>query len=185
MLCTRQINFFSSYIYFFCWPFFLSVRRKIRQMQLRERRRQKCSNCQIFHFDESSKSRQRILLAFGLVCNVCNDQATTARSCYFGFFNTNFELTRVHLCYMFWSGSSYAKNLPKVNRKKIMVASPFAALSSYLQNVERILASCCHLYINCLAILLFIETCSKLAFKTVVQYCLHCDAEHVSFFQCV
>ena len=166
-------------------------------MQLRERRRQKCSNSRIFHFDESSKSSQRILLAFGLVCNVCNDQATTARSCYFGFFNTNFELTRFHVCYMFWSGSSYAKNLPKVNRKEIManlpkvnrkeiiVASPSAALSSYLQNVERILASCCHLYINCLAIILFIETCSKLAFKTVAQYCLYCDAEHVSFFRCV
>ena len=56
-----------------------------------------------------------------------------------------------------------------------MVASPSAFLSSFLYNLERILASCSQLYINCLAILLFIETCSKWAFKMVTQYCLYCD----------
>ena len=80
-----------------------------------------------------------------------------ARSCCFGFFNANFELTRVHYCYIFWSGSSYAKNLPKVIEKEIMVASPSAALSSFLQNLERILASCRQLYnIVYIAILSFL-----------------------------
>ena len=83
------------------------------------------------------------------------------RPCCFGFFNANFELTGVHYCYIFWSRSSYARNLPKVSGREIMVASPFADLSSFLQNLERILGYCIQLYINCLAILLFTETCSK------------------------
>ena len=40
---------------------------------------------------------------------VCNDQATKARSSCSGFYNANFELTRVHYCYIFWYRSSYAK----------------------------------------------------------------------------
>ena len=106
---------------------------------------------------------------------VCNDQTTTARSCCFGFFNANSELICVHYCYIFWSGSSYAKNLPKVNGREIIVTSPSTALRSFLQNLERILACCSQLYINCLAILRFTETCSKQAFKTVAQYCRYCD----------
>ena len=123
----------------------------------------------IVRASQNSKNFSHLLLNKSLF-KVYNDQATTAQSCYFGFFNTNLELTRVHLCYIFRSGCSYAKNLPNVNGKEIMVASPPASLISFLQNLERILASCSQLYINCLAILLFIKTCSKQAFKTVAQY---------------
>ena len=45
----------------------------------------------------------------------------------FGPFNANFEFTRVPLCYIVWSGNTYAKNLPKVNGKEFMVAFPSAA----------------------------------------------------------
>ena len=100
---------------------------------------------------QNSKNFSNLLLTQSSL-KVCNDQATTARSCCFGFFNANFELTRVHYCYIFWSGSLFAKNLPKVNGRKIIVASPSAALRSFLQNLERILAYCSQLYINCLAI---------------------------------
>ena len=116
----------------------------------------KFSDSPIFLFYKNSKSSQHTLLAFGFLLlffivrtlqnsknfshllitksslKVCNDQATTARSCCFGFFNANFELTHVHCWYIFWSGSSYAKNLPKVNGREIIVASPSAALRSFL-----------------------------------------------------
>ena len=148
-----------------------------------------------YHFSivrvlQNSKNFSQLFFNKSLL-KVCNDWATTARSCCFGFFNSNFELTRVHLCYIFWCGSSDTKNLPKVNIKEIMVASPSAALSSFLQNLERILASCSQLYINYLASLLFIETCSKWAFKAVAQYCLYGDTllftcfGHVPSFRCV
>ena len=76
---------------------------------------------------------------------VCNDQATTTRFCYFGFSNASFELTRVHLCYIFWSGSSYSQNLPKVNGKETLMVPPSTTLSSFQQNLQRILASCSQL----------------------------------------
>ena len=106
---------------------------------------------------------------------VCNNKATTTQSCCFGFFNANFELTRVRLCCIFWSGISNARNLPKVNGKEMIVVSASAGLRSFLQNLERILASCSQLYINCLAILLLYTNPLKQAFKTVAQYCLYCD----------
>ena len=139
---------------------------------------------------QNSKNFSHLLFTKSLL-KVCNDQATTRWSCYFGFFNANFELTGVHYCYIFWSRSSYAWNLPKVSGREIMVASPSAALISFLQNLERILGYCIQLYINCLAILLFTETCSKQAFKTVAQYYLYCNTvlftcfEHVRPFHCV
>ena len=116
--------------------------------------------------------RTSVICCSTRMLKVCSDQPTTAGSCCFGFFNASFELTRVHSCNIFRSGSSYAKNLPKFNGKEIMVASPSAALSFFLQNLERILANCSQLYINCLAISLFIEICSKRAFKVVAQQCL-------------
>ena len=63
---------------------------------------------------------------------VCNDKTTTAQSCCFGFFNADFQLTRVRLYYIFWPENSYAKNLPNMNGKEIIVASPSATLSSFL-----------------------------------------------------
>ena len=59
---------------------------------------------------------------------MCNDKARTAQSCCFGFFNADFKLTLVHLRYVFWSGSLYARNLPKVNGKEIIVTSPSTSL---------------------------------------------------------
>ena len=146
----------------------------------------------LLFFDRTSFTKYFSLLLFTKsLLKVCNDQSTTARTCSFGFFNANFELSRVGYCYIFWSRNSYVKNLAKVNGNEIMVAPPSAVLSYFLQNLERILASCSQLYTNCLANLLFIETCSKQTFKTVVQYCLYCDAvlftyfEHISSFRCV
>ena len=136
---------------------------------------------------QNSKNSSHLLFTKSLL-KVCNDQAMTARSCCFTFLNTNFELTSVHYCYIVWSGSSHAKNLPKVNGREIVVVSPVTALGSFLQNLKRILAYCSQLYINCLAILLFTETCSKQPFQTVAQYCLYCDTvlftcfENASFF---
>ena len=49
---------------------------------------------------------------------VCNDEATTAWSCCFDFFNANFDLSRVHCCYILWSGSLYVKNLPNCQWKR-------------------------------------------------------------------
>ena len=108
----------------------------------------------------------------------CNDQAKTAQSCRLGFFNANSELTRA-----FWSGSSYARNLPRVYGREIIVVSPSTALHSFLQNLERILACCSQLYINCLAILLFTETCSKQAFNMVALYCPYCDTVPFTCFE--
>ena len=131
----------------------------------------------------------RHLLFTKSLLKVCNDQATTVWSCCFGFFNVNFELTRVRYCYIFWSGSSYVKTLPIANGKEIIVVSLSAVLISFLQNLERILASCNQLYINCLVILLFVETCSKQAIMAISQYCLYFDPviltcfEHVSSFR--
>lgn len=98
--------------------------------------------------------RTSVICCSTRMLKVCSDQPTTAGSCCFGFFNASFEFTHVHLCYSFWPGSLYTKNLHKVNGKKIMVVSPSTALSSFLQNFERILASCTQLYINCLSMLL-------------------------------
>ena len=117
----------------------------------------------------------RHLLFTKSLLKVCNDQATTVWSCCFGFFNVNFELTRVRYCYIFWSGSSYVKTLPIANGKEIMVVS--------------LSASCNQLYISCLVILLFVETCSKQAIMAISQYCLYCDPailtcfEHASSFR--
>ena len=87
-------------------------------------------------------------------CSKCAMIRSQQQYCCFGFFYTNCKLTCVHLCYIFWSGSSYAKNLPKFNGKEITVLPPSAALSSFLSNFERILANCRQSYINCLAILI-------------------------------
>ena len=54
-----------GYVFFFVRPF-LPVRRKTRQTQSQEKE-DKLFHSQIFHFDESLKSRQRILIMFGLL----------------------------------------------------------------------------------------------------------------------
>ena len=202
---------FLVYIYLFVHPFSQSVEKFVKCSH--EREEDKFSNSQIFmkvqslvnayyyHLDcyyyfsiirtlQNSKNFSYLLFTQSFL-KVCNDQATAAQSCCFDFFNANFELTRVHYCYTFQSGSSYARNLPKVNGKEIMVASSFAAFSSFLQNLERIIASCSQLYINCQVILLFKKTYTKQAFKTVALYCLYCDTvlvtcfEHIFSFWCV
>ena len=117
---------------------------------------------------QNSKNFNHLLLNKSLL-KVCNDKATTTESCCFVFINANFEFTRVHLCYIFWSGSSYTKNLPKVNRKEIIVASPSTTLTSLLQNLERIQPSYFQLYLTVWQSSFCIETCSKWAFRTVAQ----------------
>ena len=151
---TLEKSIFSLVYISFCPPFFCQSEEKFVKCS-HEREEGKFSDSQIFLFYKIYKSSQRMLLAFGFLLlsyelykivrisviyllftksslKVCNDQATTARSCCLGYFSANFELTRVHYCYIFWSGSLNAKNLPKVNGREIMMASPSAALRSFL-----------------------------------------------------
>ena len=108
------------------------------------------------------------LLSNKSLLKVCNEKAATSRSCCFRFRNASFGLNCVHSCYIFWSGSSYVKNLPNSNGNEIRVASPSAVLSSFLHNLETILARCSQLYINCFATLLFIDGCTVLS---ILLYC--------------
>ena len=63
ILYTREINF-SVHIYIFCPPFFFPHSQK--KVSLNAATIEKKANSLIvFHFDERSKSSQRILLAFG------------------------------------------------------------------------------------------------------------------------
>ena len=55
-----------SVIYILSSALFLSIRRKFVKCS-HERKEDSFSDIQIFHIDESSKSSQRILLAFGLL----------------------------------------------------------------------------------------------------------------------
>ena len=64
MLYSREIKF-AVRIYIFCLSFFSVVRREIRQMQSQVKE-DKFSDSQIFHTDDSSRSRQYMLPAFGL-----------------------------------------------------------------------------------------------------------------------
>ena len=63
--CTREINF-AVHIYIFCPPFFWRSQEKFVKCS-HKRKEDKFSDSQIFHFEESSKSSQYILLAFGLL----------------------------------------------------------------------------------------------------------------------
>ena len=142
-----------------------------------------------FSFVQASQNIKNFsyLLFTKRLLRVCNDEATTAWSCCFDFFNANFDLSRVHCCYILWSGSSYVKNLPNCQWKRNYCCVSLHCLSSFLQNLKRILASYSQLYINCLTILLFIETCSKDS-CTVFSILLHCPFylfEHVFSFECV
>ena len=65
ILYTREINF-SVHIYIFCPPFFLTQSEENFVKCSHDREEGKFSDSQIFHFDERSKSSQRILLAFGI-----------------------------------------------------------------------------------------------------------------------
>ena len=58
------MNFFCSYIYFLSALFFKQSEENFVKCS-HDREEGKFSDSQIFHFDERSKSSQRILLAFG------------------------------------------------------------------------------------------------------------------------
>ena len=93
---------------FFCLPFFVSQKKNWSNAATR---------------DESSKSSQRdiasvwIIIIFpsyelykivriSVICfstRVCSKSAMIEQSRWFRFFKANFELTCVHLCYIFWS----------------------------------------------------------------------------------
>ena len=64
ILYTREINF-SAHIYIFCPPFFSTQSEENFVKRSHDREEGKFSDSPIFHFDERSKSSQRILLAFG------------------------------------------------------------------------------------------------------------------------
>ena len=64
ILYTREINF-SVHIYIFCPPFFFHTVRRNFVKRSHDKEEGKFSDSPIFHFDERSKSSQRILLVFG------------------------------------------------------------------------------------------------------------------------
>ena len=82
---------------------------------------------------------------------------------------------RTGSCSLYFFNEKYLQNLkydvPSGMYFSFNFAWDFIQLGFFLLNLDRILASFNQLYINCLAILILIETCSKWAFKTVVKYC--------------
>ena len=64
ILYTREIDF-SVHIYIFCPPFFLTQSEEISLNAATIEKKANYLIAKFFHFDERSKSGQRILLAFG------------------------------------------------------------------------------------------------------------------------